>query len=570
MKNKAFKAIAVCFAAVIALVCFPAAGIRAKGAYSPEAVLNDIVSFKLSQTGAESVQGWLDGDLTKNAGASAEWYVIALRQAGCKCDFSLYADALESALSSSSSAAATRQRCALALIAAGRPESSFAVDDPTAQGLMNRVFSLHLFNNGCTEGSPGERELIGFLLSAQLADGGWALNSDTSDVDVTSMVLQSLAPYLETREDVKSAVDSALALLSGRQLASGGFSSYGRENPESAAQVIIALSALKIDCLSDGRFIKNGKTAFDAMLEYRLPDGSFSHASSGAYNHSATFQAMCACTALWRMNNGLGSLYIFGSAPDGMSAIAEVAARTEKSDTKETSGSGSTQTEPVTAPETSPAASSEQYTQDITSQQQSEKKSGEAGYKQWVYIAAVILAAAVCVVLAFRRKLNFKNFIFTVAVVLVVILATALTDIKSADSYYSGVTVPPEEVRGSVTLTIRCDTVAGKAEDGHISPDGVILPVTSFEITEGDTVYDVLMRAAREYKIHTQSGPQAAGSGGYISGINYIYELEFGDLSGWIYRVNGEQQSVGCAGCVLSDGDSVEWLYTCEMGNDIK
>ncbi|MGM9626294.1 MAG: DUF4430 domain-containing protein [Eubacteriales bacterium] len=51
--------------------------------------------------------------------------------------------------------------------------------------------------------------------------------------------------------------------------------------------------------------------------------------------------------------------------------------------------------------------------------------------------------------------------------------------------------------------------------------------------------------------------------------MQYLYEFDFGDLSGWIYKVNGETPSVGCGDYVLSDGDEIAWLYTCDLGNDL-
>ena len=56
----------------------------------------------------------------------------------------------------------------------------------------------------------------------------------------------------------------------------------------------------------------------------------------------------------------------------------------------------------------------------------------------------------------------------------------------------------------------------------------------------------------------------------YIVGIGYIYEFDFGDLSGWIYYVNGVSPSIGCDQYVLKDGDSIRWLYSLELGNDIE
>ena len=77
------------------------------------------------------------------------------------------------------------------------------------------------------------------------------------------------------------------------------------------------------------------------------------------------------------------------------------------------------------------------------------------------------------------------------------------------------------------------------------------------------TSLDQLAIAARTYKI------QLDLKSDYVAGIGYIYEKDFGDVSGWMYRVNGEYASVNAVNYVLNDGDFVEWLYTVDLGNDI-
>ena len=101
---------------------------------------------------------------------------------------------------------------------------------------------------------------------------------------------------------------------------------------------------------------------------------------------------------------------------------------------------------------------------------------------------------------------------------------------------------------------------------------GVILDKTSMELHEGESVYDLLIRAVRENGIHTENMKTGLGAHGayYISGIAHIYEYEYGELSGWMYYVNGEAPSVGCAEYILKDGDEVAWLYTREIGRDIE
>ncbi|MBQ2251339.1 MAG: DUF4430 domain-containing protein, partial [Clostridia bacterium] len=44
-------------------------------------------------------------------------------------------------------------------------------------------------------------------------------------------------------------------------------------------------------------------------------------------------------------------------------------------------------------------------------------------------------------------------------------------------------------------------------------------------------------------------------------GINNIGEMDFGDVSGWTYTVNGEVATVGASEYVLKDGDVIEWKY---------
>ena len=55
----------------------------------------------------------------------------------------------------------------------------------------------------------------------------------------------------------------------------------------------------------------------------------------------------------------------------------------------------------------------------------------------------------------------------------------------------------------------------------------------------------------------------------YIEGIGNLYEFDCGALSGWMYRVNGTFPNYGCSSYILSDGDVVEWVYTCDLGKDV-
>ena len=182
-------------------------------------------------------------------------------------------------------------------------------------------------------------------------------------------------------------------------------------------------------------------------------------------------------------------------------------------------------------------------------------------------MALVAVGAAACIVLIVLKKRSLKNLIAIALAVVICVAVVCLTDIKSADSYY-GADITKENPIGTVSLTIRCDTIVGLSDSEYIPSDGVILSPVEIEIEEGDTVYSVLVEAARKYEIQLENNGSAEMA--YISGINYLYELDFGDMSGWVYRVSGESPSVGCSDYALSDGDSIEWHYTLESGNDIK
>jgi hypothetical protein len=154
-----------------------------------------------------------------------------------------------------------------------------------------------------------------------------------------------------------------------------------------------------------------------------------------------------------------------------------------------------------------------------------------------------------------------KKIIITVCALILlgaaIFAAIHFIDIKTPEEYYSEDDKEKENVIGSVTISIRCDRVIGMAE--HIPSDGIILDAATFDIEEGDTVYSILIEAAKKYKL--QIDQNTSGTMTYVSGINNIGEMDFGDVSGWTYTVNGEVATVGASEYVLSDGDVIEWKY---------
>ena len=559
-----------------------------------ESVFNGIINFKLQKTGSSSVQNLINGSLVKDPQSSA-WYVISLAQSG-KYDFSTYQTALVQYLSKETVASATsRQKFALTLISTGSSDryiTSVLEDSIGKQGIMSYVFGLHLLNNKYTSTKFTAAQVVKKILSLQKSDGGFAVTGNYGDADVTAMTLQALAPYYSTDSSVKAAVNKALSFLSSIQLDGGDFSSYGSPNPESTAQVIMALSALKINAKTDSRFIKNGKTLFDGINKYRLSDGSFSHKAGAAYNETATVQVLMAMTAYIRMQSGKSGFYILDNRnPGGLvkpgtatASKTESAAKSSGSSSNTASAASQNKTAAAnqdtssnkTASDTASAVTAKASTTDTDGadtpsavQNTKNSKGGFWGsYKPLVCIIILCAGCAVCVILIILKKRNYKNFIAVFALVLAAILFVVFTNFQTTADYYNTNPAEKKNAVGTVTLCIRCDEIVGKSDSQFIPKDGVILSKTEFEIEKDDTVYDILVEATRKNGIQMEK--RGTDSMVYISGINYLYELDFGDMSGWIYHVNNEEPLVGCGEYKLSDGDNIEWLYTCDLGKDLK
>ena len=47
----------------------------------------------------------------------------------------------------------------------------------------------------------------------------------------------------------------------------------------------------------------------------------------------------------------------------------------------------------------------------------------------------------------------------------------------------------------------------------------------------------------------------------YVTSIGGVAENDFGDVSGWVYTVNGEEIWKAADECELADGDSIEWNF---------
>ena len=305
------------------------------------AALKKSASKVLSETGSYVKQ------IDKKPTVGSEWFVLAQARSGANLNssyFSTYYNHFANYLKENKGILTNTikyteySKAILSLTAAGKDARDVGgynlfshisdFDKTVEQGPNGAIWALlaldsnpaYSFPKVKKGGNQNSREkLIKHLLSVEVSGGGWTMNGNKADSDLTGMALQALAPYYHKREDVTKAVDRALAALSKMQNSTGGFSTGGIETVESCAQVITGLCALGIDPEKDPRFIKGGKWTVENLISYHINNSGFMHVKAGSGNNGggeagkvngiATEQGYYALVAYQRMKNGQTSLY---------------------------------------------------------------------------------------------------------------------------------------------------------------------------------------------------------------------------------------------------------------------
>ncbi|MCH1981944.1 terpene cyclase/mutase family protein [Ruminococcus sp. OA3] len=357
--------------------------------YTPRELLEtaeDIIAWEKRQVGAAADDNLFNNAFLQIAGTTnTDWTALAMGRCGRADDYNAYLAVLADQVTKkytddrklSSDKATEWHRMALTVLSLGGDPTTFGKDaggnavNLIADGVYDRGRTESLGEQGINgwvyglialdslryrvpEGaSDTRRDIICQILKLQLDDGDFALDTSSSgnasDVDLTAMAVQALAPYYNSEETyeikryknqetktVRQAVDAALACLSESQQDDGGFVSWSMSNSESCCQVIVALCSLGIDPCGDSRFIKGENTVLDALMGYKNDDGGFIHsheydeenpdADPDKSNGMATQQAFYALTALCRYYGDMRTLYDFRpEMDDKVKAQAEAA-----------------------------------------------------------------------------------------------------------------------------------------------------------------------------------------------------------------------------------------------------
>ena len=300
--------------------------------------------------GALSAAKYFDANRTSDAYVyDQEWEIYAFAKSGRKIDNGLIANYKKSLAANKvewagiTAKVTDSERVALALAALGEDITSFdgvnlvndiCSNDGLTASANNLVYALIAFDEAgvsdeamLASGSSWTRvKLVSQLIAFQNADGGFAIEAGgSSNVDMTAMALQALAPYVEGGEDAavtapdvqpsaSASVEAALSFLKGQM---NGLCDYG--SVESNAQVLLALVALGKDpANTKNGFAKGANSLVTAIAAYELGDGKgYAHVMGsdgkpGNANALATVQALRALSAYKTAGSGVSWTKIGG------------------------------------------------------------------------------------------------------------------------------------------------------------------------------------------------------------------------------------------------------------------
>ncbi len=157
---------------------------------------------------------------------------------------------------------------------------------------------------------------------------------------------------------------------------------------------------------------------------------------------------------------------------------------------------------------------------------------------------------------------------------------------KKAASDYIPIYVTTTASKNYCTISINCSEILSNSDklksgkEDFVPSNGEILKAVTVEFESGETVFDILCRVTQSEKCSDKCNYCSNGiqleyeytpgyENYYIEGIHQIYEKDCGSKSGWMYKVNGVFPNYGCSDYKLKNGDRIEFIYTCDLGEDI-
>lgn len=158
----------------------------------------------------------------------------------------------------------------------------------TGQGVNAAIFAL-IASNLAEVTLENEEAYLDFIIDT-LEDK--KLYGDAATSDYAAMAIEALSFYQDDPE-AKEMMDKCVEGLAEVQQSDGGYN-----NCEATAEAIIALCCAGINPLEDERFIKEGNTVLDGLLEYKAKTGYLHIKDGETVDNMASEKALLALDSL--------------------------------------------------------------------------------------------------------------------------------------------------------------------------------------------------------------------------------------------------------------------------------
>ena len=121
------------------------------------------------------------------------------------------------------------------------------------------------------------------------------------------------------------------------------------------------------------------------------------------------------------------------------------------------------------------------------------------------------------------------------------------------------------------TISVECKSILSnmdKLKAGHesfVPENGIIIAKKQYEISAGDTAFDILKKACADSSVSLESSYSSVFQTYYVEGINQLHEFDCGNESGWKYSVNSVNPNYGASKYKLKNNDSIVFYYVCSQ-----
>lgn len=372
-------------------------------------------------------------------------------------------------------------------------------------------------------------KLIQQILSFQTAEGGFGLTDNKrSSIDMTSMALQALAPHRDNQQ-VSAAFDKAVSHLQSQMTENAGFLDAGKENSNSTAQVLTALTAAGIDPLAKENGFTNGEKNIVANLDSYKADSGFMWQQGQGANGMATQQVVYALEAYRRFAKNENRLY----------DLTDVEIKADESDRQ----AANAVIEKIHA-----------IGDTITLESKDEIQEARKAYNALTDKQKKLVGEDALAKLEAAEE-ELKNLENTTVVGHVVVSVERFT---IGQGYIHEPVVVPFVTNDNAVSILK--KVIG--EENWVGNDGDSAYLEA--IVGGDLGSDKVKVPDYIAQIGGPTTEQAKeyGHSGAWDTPNTLGQFDYNNMSGWMYHVNGEEVGYGMASYKPKDGDVLRYQFT--------